>query len=134
MRKSIYFIITLLYYYIIFFRYLYKEINAIELDAFIGIAYLRALNNDNSASTTDLWHLNDPFRSQIYNSIMSRNRYSLIKKFLRFDDCKSRAERRKSDKLAPITDFCKIIKPNFLSQFLILSTELVESNRPEDHR
>lgn len=84
------------------------------MNAFIGISYLRGISSDNHLSRKELWNMEDPLNSLVYNTIFSKNRFLIIKKFLRFDDNSTRNERRKISKLAPIKEFCEIINRNFI--------------------
>lgn len=77
----------------------WKDTNAEEIYAFIGILIRAAAEKCNSVHVKDLFHKSYiPF----YRAVMSQKRFEQIYRFLRFDDSRTRVDRLREDKLAPI--------------------------------
>lgn len=67
-----------------------------ELDAFIGLLYLRGVRNANGFPLNDLW--SKRYGLPIFRDTMARDRFREIKKYLRFDVKSTRRTRLQSDK------------------------------------
>ncbi|XP_071563491.1 piggyBac transposable element-derived protein 4-like [Temnothorax nylanderi] len=80
----------------------YSEVGIVEIKAYIGLLYFSGLQKTSHTNLEDLW--NPEYGSIMYRSTMSRNRFSVISRNLRFDDKTTRAERRETDKFAPIRE------------------------------
>lgn len=75
----------------------WKQLDRIELEAFLGLLLQGGVGHANHQSITELWDIS---RScPIYHATMSSERFRNLLRFLRFDD---REERNKSDRLAPV--------------------------------
>ncbi|XP_071629308.1 piggyBac transposable element-derived protein 4-like [Temnothorax longispinosus] len=80
----------------------YSEVGIVEIKAYIGLLYFSGLQKTSHTNLEDLW--NPEYGSIMYRSTMSCNRFSVISRNLRFDDKTTRAERRETDKFAPIRE------------------------------
>jgi len=80
----------------------WKAIDIIELKRFFGILILIGVYRSKNEAVSDLWNLQNG--RKIFNSIMSRNRFSSIMRVIRFDNASERRHKRSSDKLAPIRE------------------------------
>ncbi|KAF9417452.1 hypothetical protein HW555_005455 [Spodoptera exigua] len=78
-----------------------KEIDIVELKAFIGILYMAGIKNMNHLNLKEMWD-EDGTAPDIFRAAMSRNRFLLLMRAIRFDDINSRSERSKYDNIAPI--------------------------------
>ncbi|GLV43796.1 hypothetical protein CBL_11624 [Carabus blaptoides fortunei] len=62
----------------------------------------------------NLWSTCNPSSGRpIYQATMSRNRFTEILRFLRFDDIATRSERKQTGKLAPIREVTDILAKNW---------------------
>lgn len=73
-----------------------------ELDAFIGILYIRGAIGASSLDLDSLWSIK--WGNSIIKAIMSRNRFREIMKYLRFDHKSSRRQRLVEDKFGMISE------------------------------
>lgn len=73
-----------------------------ELEAFIGILYIRGAIGSHSLDVDSLWSFK--WGNPIIKAIMSRNRFREIMKYLRFDHKSSRRQRLNEDKFAMISE------------------------------
>lgn len=80
----------------------YNNVDMMEIKAFFGLMYFSGLQRTTHTNVEDLW--NPVYGSIMYRSTMSRNRFWFLSKNLRFDDKVTRAERRETDKFAPIRE------------------------------
>ncbi|KAF9405818.1 hypothetical protein HW555_013600 [Spodoptera exigua] len=78
-----------------------KEIDIVELKAFIGILYMAGIKKMNHLNLKEMWD-EDGTAPDIFRAAMSRNRFLLLMRAIRFDDINSRSERSKYDNIAPI--------------------------------
>ncbi|XP_020289691.1 uncharacterized protein LOC109857612 isoform X2 [Pseudomyrmex gracilis] len=78
----------------------YSFLTMMEFRAFIGLLYFAGASKNNS-DTAEMW---SNLGSPIYRATMSQNRFKFILSCLRFDDQRTRRERRTDDKFAPIRD------------------------------
>ena len=67
-----------------------------ELDAFIGLLYLRGAKDSNNFPLKMLW--SEEYGCNAFGKTMARNRFCEIKKYIRFDLRSTRSERIKEDK------------------------------------
>lgn len=73
-----------------------------ELDAFLAILYVRGATESKGIEVDLLW--SEKWGMQFYRSVMSRNRFREIMRFLRFDVRTTRSERLKTDKFALMSE------------------------------
>lgn len=85
-----------------------------EMRALFGLLYIAGMMKSNHLNLSDLWS-NDGFSPEYFRAVMSKTRFYLLLRALRFDDINTRSERKKFDKLAPIrtifdgfVDRCKL--------------------------
>ena len=81
-----------------------------ELKAYFGILYLRAALKQNLQDSNSIWYHESS--CSIFPATMSLNCFSLIPRFLQFDDLSTREERKKYDKFACFRDFFDKVNKN----------------------
>lgn len=82
----------------------WRPLEKSELDCFLGVLIKAGALRCRKESTREIWTTNASIRRSFFTAAMSRNRFELIYKFLRFDDKTTRTERKEHDKLAAIRD------------------------------
>lgn len=83
--------------------------------AFFGILMHSGAEKSNLVQAKDLFHEpNMPF----YRAVMSLKRFEQLCRFLRFDDSRTRLERLRVDKLAPIRHISNLFEQNLTSAFV----------------
>jgi hypothetical protein len=80
-----------------------EEITIIELKAFIGLLLLAGLLGKSKIDLKCLWR-RSPLEPPIFKATMSRTRFQDIISCLRFDDKRTREERKRTDKFAAIRE------------------------------
>lgn len=80
-----------------------KCIHLIELKAFLGLLYLAGVYKSNRQSLEELWGTNGDSVEK-FGLVMNIKQFKFIIRCLRFDDLRSRDERKKLDRLAPVRD------------------------------
>lgn len=88
-----------------------SEITMIELKAFIGLLLLAGLLGKSKTDLKCLWR-RSPLESPIFKTTMSRSRFQKIIACLRFDDKKTRDERKKIDKFAAMHEIWSFFRDN----------------------
>lgn len=76
----------------------WREVDATELQAYIGLLLLAGVYRSRNEATVSLW--DDRKGRAIFRATMSHRRFSLINSNLRFDDRLTRPARHRDDKLA----------------------------------
>ncbi|KAB0805084.1 hypothetical protein PPYR_02054 [Photinus pyralis] len=74
-----------------------------EMCGFIGLLYMAGLQKSRYLNTKELW-ANSIFAPACFRLTMSRERFHLLGRAMRFDDINDRDERKKLDNLAPIRE------------------------------
>ena len=92
-----------------------------EMIAFIGLNLLAGLHKSNHEPISTLW--SEKEGRPVYIATMSRNRFTDILRYLRFDNRATREERRATDKLATFRDFWTLFQAQ-LRKFYIPGTDL----------
>ena len=92
-----------------------------EITAFIGLNLLAGLHKSNHEPISTLW--SEKEGRSVYIATMSRNRFTDILRYLRFDNRATREERRATDKLAAFRDFWTLFQAQ-LRKFYIPGTDL----------
>lgn len=91
---------------------LYQDISREELLAYYGLLLTMGLNRDNK-TPIDRLRLSDKLMvGSIYNLVMSRQRFKIIHRFLRFDNILTSNERKKEDKLAKVSEMMNMFNLN----------------------
>ena len=80
----------------------WKETNADEIWAFIGLLILGGVQRSQNEDLNELWSMNNG--RPIFRATMSKNRMNSLLRFCRFDDRVTRATRMQDNRLAPISD------------------------------
>ena len=81
----------------------FKEIDLIELNAFIVVLILRGLFAGCNESVMNLW-AKSQYSRPIFTGSMARSRFSELLKLIRFDDRGTRDARRFHDSFAPVRE------------------------------
>lgn len=80
-----------------------QDVDLIELKAFIGFLFYTAIFKENHEHYTS-WYSMDGTGREIYRCILSKNRFEVLLKTIRFDDSETRQARREQDPSAPICE------------------------------
>lgn len=80
-----------------------KETDISEIHALISLLYLAGVLKSSRLNVDELWNNNGTGVEQ-FRITMSKFRFQFLLQHLRFDDVDTHAERRETDKLAPIRD------------------------------
>lgn len=80
-----------------------------ELDAFLGILIAAGVHRNNKENLQDMWK---PDALPITRAAMSRDRFKMMLRFIRFDDERTRAQRSLTDKAAAIREIWSICNAN----------------------
>ena len=78
------------------------KLSRAKLDAFIGLLYARGAYESKNLKIAHLW--NKTWGSSFFPRTMSRNDFSQIMRFIRFDNKTERSQRLRTDKFALISD------------------------------
>lgn len=86
----------------------WKEVDSTEIKAFIGLCLYAGLHKPNHEALSFLWSDNEG--RPIFTETMSRNRFTSILKFLRFNNRATRQERQADYKLASFRDLWNLFQ------------------------
>lgn len=86
----------------------------VEFDAFIGILIMAGVHRSNRENFQDMW---SDSGLPLIRAAMSRDRFALFIKFIRFDNENTRASRIATDKAAPIRDIWTMLNENLSKGF-----------------
>lgn len=90
-------------------RKVFKAFTEEEFDAYLGILIAAGVHKSNKEHISEMWK----FESlPLIRAAMSRDRFKMFSRFIRFDNQNTRAERSKSDKAAPIRDIWIMLNSN----------------------
>lgn len=81
-----------------------------ELQAFLGLAIIRGVTKGKNEPLCSFW--NSTYGPSIFRETISRTKYFLILKLLRFDSKDTRESRKANDKFAPIRDVWNTVMDN----------------------
>lgn len=84
-------------------KHSYKDTDKVEINAFLGLPLLESILKSNDESVVSLFS-KDSFGRPIFYATMQETRYLVLTASQRFDNVETHAERRLSDKTAPIAD------------------------------
>lgn len=87
------------------------DTNVDEIRALFGLLYMAGVLKASHTNLADLWNT-DATAPEFFRMVMSKNRCYLLLRALRFDDIRSREERKKQDKLAPIRQIFEMFQDN----------------------
>ncbi|RWS01955.1 PiggyBac transposable element-derived protein 4-like protein, partial [Dinothrombium tinctorium] len=73
---------------------LWNEVDADEIRAFFGVLLIAGALNINKRNTEKHWNVNSVIKQPIFQIALSKNRFDSIRRFIRFDDFNTRAQRR----------------------------------------
>jgi hypothetical protein len=79
-----------------------QDLDLIELKGFIGLLFYTAIFKENREHYTS-WYSTDGTGREIYRCIISKNRFEILLKALRFDAAESRPLRRENNPASPIS-------------------------------
>lgn len=80
-----------------------------ELDAFFGILIAAGLHRNNKENLDDMWKVDT---LPLIRAAMSRDRFKMMLRFIRFDNENTREERVTTDKVAAIRDIWIMLNTN----------------------
>lgn len=86
----------------------------IEFDAFIGLLLFSGVRSQNMQPISKLWK---PSGFAIFRATMSRDRFALISRFIRFDNNVTRVQRLAQDKAAPIRDIWSLLNVSLAENY-----------------
>ena len=86
-----------------------------ELHAFVGLCIIRGVIKGRDESLYSFW--NTDYGRRIFTETMSRNKFMIILRFIRFDDKRTRPRRQENDKYAPIRDLWETVMNNVEKSF-----------------
>ncbi|CAH1995715.1 unnamed protein product [Acanthoscelides obtectus] len=95
-----------------------RDLDVIELKAFIGLLMLTAIFKSNHEDIRSIF-ATDGSGLDIFRCVMNSNRFAIILVCLRFDDPETRLERKKNDTLAPISDIFNAFIKNCQSAYTL---------------
>lgn len=109
-----------------------KDTSRNEIEAFIGLLYMAGILRASHLNLYDLW-ATDGTGVELFRNCMNLKRFKFLIRVLRFDNARTRRQRKTFDKLAPIRDVFEALvekcKSNFaVSEFLTID-EMLESFR-----
>ena len=85
----------------------------VEMQAFVGILLLIGICRGQKESVTDMWNSRKaPFLRSIFPAIMPRDRFKALLQYVRFDDVRTRVERRASDRMAALREVSEALLVN----------------------
>lgn len=87
----------------------FQPFNATEFDAFLGILIAAGVQRDNRTNLDDMWNAD---ALPLVRAAMSRDRFKMMLRFVRFDNENTRAARIQEDKAAPIRDIWTMMNKN----------------------
>lgn len=104
----------------------WKDTTINEIYAFIGMVLMAGTNHSNDENARDLWTSQ---AHPIFRATMGINRFFDLLRFMRFDDPRTRVERQRQDKAAPIRDIWIMLNANLAryyvpSEYLTIDEQL----------
>lgn len=102
-----------------------KFTDSTEMKAFLGLLYLAGLLRSGRQSLEDLWST-DGMGVELFRVTMSLRRFKLLYRCCRFDDKRTREERKKVDKLAPIRELFDMFLNNCKACYSISQNATVD--------
>uniref|UniRef100_A0A1B6LLL4 PiggyBac transposable element-derived protein domain-containing protein n=1 Tax=Graphocephala atropunctata TaxID=36148 RepID=A0A1B6LLL4_9HEMI len=108
------------------------DTDIIEIKAFFGLMYLIGVKKGNHLNTEELW-ATDGTAPDIYVATMSKRRFHNLVQAIRFDDKNTRAQRKLTDKAAPMREifeqFVSLCKISYNVGELATIDEMLEGFR-----
>lgn len=95
----------------------WRDIDEVELKAFIGLLYAQGVLHDHRRSLGSLWRRDGVLSSPIYSAAFSRDRFREIARFIRFDDHLTTEARRKCNRYEPIREMADAFISNCKKAF-----------------
>lgn len=109
-----------------------KDTNIVEMKALFGLLYLAGVFRASHTNVANLW-ANDGSGIEMFRNVMSLKRFEFLLRCLRFDNVLDRADRKKTDKLAPIRwlfeEFVSNCKTNYIIGEYATIDEMLEAFR-----
>lgn len=94
----------------------WKDVTEEEFLCFFGLLILSGVYKSRGESVIQLWSKEDG--RAIFNKSMSRTRFQLISRAIRFDDAVRRRQNRNNDKLAPIKNIFEMWETTLADSFV----------------
>ncbi|CAK9801677.1 PiggyBac transposable element-derived protein 4 [Anthophora quadrimaculata] len=104
----------------------WKLVDETEIDAFFGLLLLIGRFRESRERKQDLWKQDTSFSRSCYAAIMSRDRFTNILKYIRFDESATRDERKSTDKLAPLRQIVNVFTENCKKSYSATNTGCVD--------
>ena len=92
----------------------FEAFSETELDAFLGILIVAGVHRNNKENLDDIWNAD---ALPLIRAAMSRDRFKMMLRFIRFDNENTRAERVQTDKAAPIRDIWTMLNSNLMGAY-----------------
>lgn len=92
----------------------WKELTEIELGAFVGILLAAGLSHNNMQKAQVLWRSDN---LPIFRAAMSYHRFKSLVRYIRFDDGRTRSNRLREDKAAPVRDIWNFLNENLAKNY-----------------
>ncbi|VEN40135.1 unnamed protein product [Callosobruchus maculatus] len=89
-----------------------------EISAFIGILFLIGTLRSSRKNAHKIWDNSKGSGVELCYLAMSEKRFRFLLRTLRFDDIRTRSDRREVDKFAPIREIFEIFLANFQNNFI----------------
>ncbi|CAH2107383.1 unnamed protein product [Euphydryas editha] len=102
-----------------------KNIDALELDAFIGLLIFSAVFKSNDEDINALFATDGTGRD-IFRAVMSKERFAMILLSLRFDDASTRDQRKQTDVATAISDIFSEFIANCQKYYKIEETTTID--------
>lgn len=106
-----------------------RPTDILELKAFIGLLYIAGKEKHSRLNASDLFRT-DGMSLEIYRLTMSFARFQFLLSHIRFDDKRSREERQKVDRLAPVRDLFESVNSNWPKYFSLSEYTTVDEMLP----
>lgn len=94
----------------------YGDVDAEEMLAFFGLLYLAGVHKESHTNLNQLWATNGT-GIELFQLVMSKERFRFLVRSLRFDDITTRDTRKKRDKLAAIRDIFEMFRRNCMDNY-----------------
>lgn len=78
-----------------------SDTDVLELQAFFAVLYLAGVKKGNHLNIKELWS-NNITCPELFSAVMSKRRFQMLVRGIRFDDKTTRAQRKRQDNLAQI--------------------------------
>lgn len=106
-----------------------RPTDLLEIRALLGLLYIAGINKASRLHASDLFKTNGT-SLEIFRLTMSQARFRFLLSHIRFDDKRTREERKTLDKLAPIREFFENFNSNLPKHFSLSAYTTVDEMLP----